>query len=173
MEVSDVLERDIHGGSFRVFISRTGERPINKRVGNFLKKEKSDKWNCTDILNNFAQKVKKNRDELTSLLNSLKSSGKKVAAVSAPAKGMTLLNYCRLGRETLDFVTEKSTLKIGRHCPGVHIPVLDDSALLRHDIDYALLLAWNFSEEIMNTLKDFRDKGGKFILPIPQPRILD
>ena len=173
MEVSDVLERDIHGGSFRVFISRIGERPINERVADFLEKEKAGKWNCPDILNDFAQKVMKNREELTSLLNSLKSSGKKVAAVSAPAKGMTLLNYCRLGAETLDFVTEKSSLKIGRHCPGVHIPVLDDDALLRHDIDYALLLAWNFSEEIMNNLKEFREKGGKFIIPIPQPRILD
>jgi hypothetical protein len=73
----------------------------------------------------------------------------------------------------LDFVTEKSTLKIGRHCPGVHIPVLDDDALISNQIDYALLLAWNFSEEIMNNLKEFREGGGKFIIPIPHPKILD
>ena len=173
MEVSDVLERDIHGGSFRVFISRIGERQINERVANFLQREKDSKWSCPDTLNEFSQKVKKNREELTYLLNSLKSSGKKVAAVSAPAKGMTLLNYCRIGQETLDFVTEKSTLKIGRHCPGVHIPVLDDDALISNQIEYALLLAWNFSEEIMNNLKEFREGGGKFIIPIPHPKILD
>jgi hypothetical protein len=172
MEVSDVLERDIHGGSFRVFISRIGERQINERVTNFLQREKDSKWSCPHTLNEFSQKVKKNREELTSLLNSLKSSGKKVAAVSAPAKGMTLLNYCRIGLGTLDFVTEKSTLKIGRHCPGVHIPVLDDDALISNRIDYALLLAWNFSEEIMNNLKEFREGGGKFIIPIPHPKIL-
>ena len=173
MEVSDVLERDIHGGSFRVFISRIGERQINERVANFLQREKDSKWSCPDTLNDFSQKVRENREELTSLLNSLKSSGKKVAAVSAPAKGMTLLNYSRIGPDTLDFVTEKSTLKIGRYCPGVHIPVLDDDALISNQIDYALLLAWNFSEEIMNNLKEFSEGGGKFIIPIPQPRIVD
>jgi len=173
MEVSDVLERDIHGGSFRVFISRIGERQINERVASFLQREKDSKWSCPDTLNEFSQKVGKNREELTSLLNSLKSSGKKLAAVSAPAKGMTLLNYCRIGPDTLDFVTEKSTLKIGRRCPGVHIPVLDDDALISNQIDYALLLAWNFSEEIMNNLKEFRENGGKFIIPIPHPKILD
>ena len=173
MEVSDVLERDIHGGSFRVFISRIGERQINERVANFLQREKDSKWSCPDTLNDFSQKVRENREELTSLLNSLKSSGKKVAAVSAPAKGMTLLNYSRIGPDTLDFVTEKSTLKIGRYCPGVHIPVLDDDALISNQIDYALLLAWNFSEEIMNNLKEFREGGGKFIIPIPHPKILD
>ena len=173
MEVTDVMERDIHGGSFRVFISKIGEHQINERVANFLQREKDGKWSCPDTLNEFSQKVKKNREELTSILKSLKSSGKKVAAVSAPAKGMTLLNYCRIGPETLDFVTEKSTLKIGRHCPGVHIPVLDDNALISNQIDYALLLAWNFSEEIMNNLKEFREGGGKFIIPIPHPKILD
>jgi len=173
MEVSDVLERDIHGGSFRVFLSRIGERPINERVANFLQREKEGKWSCPDTLNKFSSKVKKNREELTSILNSLKSSGKKIAAVSAPAKGMTLLNYCRIGPETLDFVTEKSTLKIGRHCPGVHIPVLNDDALISNKVDYALLLAWNFSEEIMNNLKNFKESGGKFIIPIPNPKILD
>ena len=173
MEVSDVLERDIHGGSFRVFISRIGERQINERVANFLQREKDSKWSCPDTLNDFSQKVRENREELTSLLNSLKSSGKKVAAVSAPAKGMTLLNYSRIGPDTLDFVTEKSTLKIGRYCPGVHIPVLDDDALISNQIDYALLLAWNFSEEIMNNLKEFSEGGGKFIIPIPHPKILD
>ena len=173
MEVSDVQERDIHGGSFRVFISRIGERRINERVTNFLQREKDSKWSSAETLNEFSRKVKKNREELTSLLNSLKSSGKKLAAVSAPAKGMTLLNYCRIGLDILDFVTEKSTLKIGRRCPGVHIPVLDDDALISNRIEYALLLAWNFSEEIMNNLKEFRESGGKFIIPIPHPTILD
>ena len=86
---------------------------------------------------------------------------------------MTLLNYCRIGTETLEFVTEKSTLKKGRHCPGVHIPVVGDDSLVSNNIDYALLLAWNFSEEIMNNLKEFRENGGKFIIPIPHPRIID
>jgi SAM-dependent methyltransferase len=173
MEVVDVIERDIHGGSFRVFISRKGSRPVQERVNKFLEKEKAGRWKCPKTLQAFSKKVEQNRRELTTLLHSLISDGNRVAAVSAPAKGMTLLNYCRIGPETLSFVTEKSTLKMGRYCPGVHIPVLDDDALISHQIDYALLLAWNFAEEIMNNLKEFREGGGKFIIPIPHPKILD
>ena len=85
---------------------------------------------------------------------------------------MTLLNYCGLGPELLDFVTEKSRLKIGRYTPGQHLPVVSDDALLEQGCDYALLLAWNFAEEIMGNLKAFSDRGGKFIIPIPTPKIV-
>ena len=86
---------------------------------------------------------------------------------------MTLLNYCRLGKEILDFATEKSSLKIGRFTPGTHIPVVADEELLERMPDYALLLAWNFADEIMNNLNEYRTKGGKFIIPIPEPRIVE
>ena len=72
----------------------------------------------------------------------------------------------------IDFVTEKSELKIGRYTPGQHIPVVSDNKLIEKEIDYALILAWNFSSEIMSNLKDYRDRGGKFIIPIPHPKIL-
>jgi hypothetical protein len=106
------------------------------------------------------------------LLRSLKAEGASLAGVSAPAKGMTLLNYCRIGPELLDFITEKSRLKIGRYTPGMHIPILPDSALVERGPDYALLLAWNFADEIIENLGEYRDKGGKFIIPIPEPRIV-
>ena len=83
-----------------------------------------------------------------------------------------MLNYCRIGTETLDFVTEKSALKIGRFTPGSHIPVYPDSELLEKMPDYALLLAWNFSKEIMANLSEYTKRGGKFIVPIPRPRIV-
>jgi hypothetical protein len=86
---------------------------------------------------------------------------------------MTLLNYCKLDCDVIDFVTEKSQLKIGRFTPGAHIPVVPDSELLARQVDYALLLAWNFADEIMNNLREFRRRGGKFIIPIPTPRIVD
>jgi hypothetical protein len=93
--------------------------------------------------------------------------------VSAPAKGMTLLNYCRIGNDILDAVSEKSTLKIGRYTPGMHIPVVSDEYLLQHQPDYALLLAWNFADEIIKNLDAYRKKGGKFIVPIPMPKIIE
>lgn len=173
MEVFDIQERDIHGGSFRVFISRKGKMPISPVVAEFLARE--EKMGLYDLarLEKFSAAVAKNREDLTWLLKSLKHEGKRICAVSAPAKGMTLLNYCRIGTDTLDFVTEKSTLKIGRFTPGAHIPVVPDDELLVQNPDYALLLAWNFAEEIMENLKDYRKGGGKFIIPIPYPRIVD
>jgi hypothetical protein len=123
-------------------------------------------------LKRFADAVDNNRQELLWLLRQLKRDGKRIAAVSAPAKGMTLLNYCHLGTETLDFITEKSTLKIGRYTPGTHIPVYSDAELLEQMPDYALLLAWNFAKEIMANLQEYRDRGGKFIIPIPTPVIV-
>ena len=172
MEVIDVQERDIHGGSFRVFISKKGEYNTHQRVHQFLENEQKSLWRDEKKLFNFADNVKQNRKDLIQLLNKLKFEGKKLAAVSAPAKGMTLLNYCGIGTETLEFVTEKSTLKKDRFCPGTHLKVVDDSELINKDIDYALLLAWNFSEEIMTNLSEYKSKGGKFIIPIPHPKII-
>jgi SAM-dependent methyltransferase len=172
MEVFDIQERDIHGGSFRVFISRKGKMPVSPVVAEFLAREEELGLYDLKELEKFSAAVAQNREDLTWLLKSLKHEGKRICAVSAPAKGMTLLNYCRLGTDTLDFVTEKSTLKIGRVTPGAHIPVVPDEELLQQNPDYALLLAWNFAEEIMENLKEYRQRGGKFIIPIPHPRIV-
>jgi SAM-dependent methyltransferase len=173
MEVFDVQERDIHGGSFRVFVARKGSYPTEATVQTFLDREKKIKLRDDSTLKKFATAVEDNRRSLMTLLHDLKKDGKKIAGVSAPAKGMTLLNYCRIGPELLDFVTEKSTLKIGRFTPGTHIPVVSDDVLVQQKVDYALLLAWNFAEEIMGNLKDFRKGGGKFILPVPVPRVVE
>ncbi len=173
MEIFDVQQRDIHGGSFRVFVSRAGVRRVAPVVEELLASEEQKGIHKPGVLKEFAAAVQKNREDLLWLLRSLKHDGKKIAGVSAPAKGMTLLNYCHLGTETLDFVTEKSALKIGRYTPGAHIPVLSDQELLNRMPDYALLLAWNFAEEIMANLSEYRKKGGKFIIPIPSPRIID
>ena len=172
MEIFDIQERDIHGGSFRVFIGRKGDRPVSPVVRKSVQKEEKMNLYSVKKLKNFAKRVKQNQHDLTWLLRSLKKRAKTIAAVSAPAKGMTLLNYCRLGPEILDFVTEKSQLKIGRHTPGLHIPVYPDSELIKRKVNYALLLAWNFADEIIKNLEDYRKIGGKFIIPIPNPKII-
>ena len=172
MEIFDIEERDIHGGSFRVYVARRGRHAVSPVVEQLIAAEEEQGIYTLEVLSKFAASVAENRRELTWLLHRLKHEGKKLAAVSAPAKGMTLLNYCRLGPETLDFVTEKSKLKIGRYTPGMHIPVCGDDALLEQMPDYALLLAWNFATEIMSNLQEYRDRGGKFIIPIPRPTIV-
>jgi SAM-dependent methyltransferase len=173
MEVFEIDQRDIHGGSFRVYVSRAGMRPVSPVVAELLRQEEAMGVHQPSVLTDFALAVQQNRRELTWLLQELKHKGERIAGVSAPAKGMTLLNYCRIGPEILDFVTEKSTLKIGRVTPGTHIPVEPDSRLIEETPGYALLLAWNFATEIMENLRDYRSKGGKFIIPIPRPHIID
>jgi SAM-dependent methyltransferase len=173
MQVFDIQERDIHGGSFRVFISREGQVPVSPVVEEFVAREEAMGLYDLAKLRDFSVAVESNRQELTWLLRRLKHEGRRICAVSAPAKGMTLLNYCRIGTETLDFVTEKSSLKIGRVTPSAHIPVVPDEELLGKKPDYALLLAWNFAEEIMENLKDYSRAGGKFIIPIPYPRLVE
>lgn len=172
MEAFEVQERDIHGGSFRVFVGRRGARPVGASIAVMLASEQSAGLYDPARLDSFAREVENNRRELTWLLQSLKHSGKRIAGVSAPAKGMTLLSYCRIGPEILDFVTEKSKLKIGRVTPGLHIPVVGDEELIRQKVDYALLLAWNFADEIMNNLSAFTQQGGRFIIPVPKPRVV-
>lgn len=176
MEIFLIEETDIHGGSFRVYVGRIGERPIDASVQKFLRAEKEFKLHEKETMSNFAERVKQNRDELMTVIEKLLHRGKKVAAVSAPAKGMTLLNYIGISNRHISLISEKARLKIGRFAPGGHggghIPVVSDEELLRSGVDYALLLAWNFSKEIIDNLKNFSDKGGKFIIPIPKPRIV-
>ncbi len=172
MEIFDVQQRDIHGGSFRVWVTRKGKMSIAPIVLELMEREDRMGLYTLDVLNKFAVDVQQNRQELLWLLRQLKHENKRIAGVSAPAKGMTLLNYCRIGQETLDFVTEKSVLKIGRFTPGAHIPVVSDAELMRQSPDYALLLAWNFADEIMANLHAYRESGGQFIIPIPHPRIV-
>jgi len=171
MQIFDVRKQSIHGGSLRYFVARKGERKVSHRVENLLAFEKRGKVHALSTLNGFARRVADNRRALVELLQSLKKTGKRLVGVGAPAKGMTLLNYCNIGPDTLDYITEKSKLKIGRVTPGTHIRVVPDSRLIKDRPDYALLLPWNFADEIMANLSEFTKQGGRFIIPIPRPQI--
>lgn len=172
MEIIDVQEVSIHGGTLRYHVARMGDYPAAKTVDQYIANEEAKGIYSLEYLSKFSQSVQQHRDELVWMLKALKHEGKRIAGVSAPAKGMTLLNYCKIGNETLDFITEKSALKIGKYTPGTHIPVVADAELINRMPDYALLLAWNFAEEIMKNLETYQKKGGKFIIPIPTPRIV-
>jgi hypothetical protein len=171
--IFNVQKMDIHGGSNRMYICRKGARPTEKIVSSLLKDEDDRKIHSLQYLAEFSAKVEDHRRKLLVLLSSLIGRGYRLAGVSAPAKGMTLLNYCGIGTAYLDFITEKSGLKIGTHTPGGHIPIVSDDDLLSKDIDYALVLAWNFKEEIMNNLVEFQRRGGRFIVPIPEPHVVE
>jgi len=172
MEVFDVMKTPIHGGSIRVFVSRKGERPVQPSVRKFLDLEEAEQAYSIVRLRKFAADVREHRRLMRRMLDGLKQQGKRIVGVSAPAKGNTLLNYCGIDGSDLDYLTEKSKLKQGLFTPGTHIPIYGDDKLASDNPDYALILAWNFADEIMRNLEPFRRKGGKFIIPIPMPRIV-
>ena len=172
LEIFDVEEKDIHGGSIRIFISNKNIFKRSKNLKKILVKEKKAKLNDMKNLLNFSKNVKKNRLELLNLLVKLKSKNKKIILLSAPAKGMTLLNYCKIDKDLVEFATEKSRLKIGRYTPGTNVKVFSDKEILKKRPDYALILAWNFYKEIISNNKNFLKMGGKFIIPVPNPKII-
>tara|TARA_Y100000310_G_scaffold329714_1_gene400073 strand:+ start:169 stop:1413 length:1245 start_codon:yes stop_codon:yes gene_type:complete len=172
LEIIDIQEKDIHGGSIRIFISEIGNYKKKKSVNKICKTEIKAGLNSKKVLLNFKKKVTKNRLDLTSLLIKLKKANKKIVALSAPAKGMTLLNYAKLDSDFLDYATEKSKIKQNLLTPGVNIPVYSDQKILKTKPDYALLLAWNFSKEIIKNNARYLKTGGKFIIPIPKVKII-
>ena len=170
-EVFDIEEQTIHGGTLRYFIGRKDKRKVSQNVSNYLKIEEKQKIYSEKTLQEFARSVKNHRKVLLQILHELKINGKKIVAISAPAKGNTLLNYCKIDSEILDYVTERNPLKVGKFTPGMHIPVYSDEKL-EDQPDYALILAWNFADEIIQNNSKYREKGGKFIIPIPKPVIV-
>ena len=170
-EVFDTEEQTIHGGTLRYFIGRKDKRKVSQNVSNYLKIEEEQEIYSEKKLRDFARSVKDHRRALLQLLHELKTNGKKIVAISAPAKGNTLLNYCKIDSEILDYVTERNPLKVGKFTPGMHIPVYSDEKL-EDQPDYALILAWNFADEIIQNNSKYREKGGKFIIPIPKPVIV-
>jgi hypothetical protein len=116
--------------------------------------------------------VERLKADLCGLVAELKAKGARIAAYGASAKGSTLLNYFGIGRETLDFVVDRSTVKQGRYTPGTHLAIRAPEALLEAQPDYVLLLTWNFADEILAQQAEYRRRGGRFIVPIPQLRVV-
>jgi hypothetical protein len=169
--VSDVERLGLHGGSLRVFVGHQGS-PRSERVRELLSDEQAIGLLDAAYYRDFAVRVDALRAELLALLRELKARGKRLAAYGASAKGSTLLNTFGIGAEILDFVVDRSSVKQGRYTPGTHLPILPPAALLERRPDYVLLLTWNFAEEILAQQAPYRAQGGRFIVPVPEPRVV-
>jgi SAM-dependent methyltransferase len=172
LEIFQVERLPIHGGSLRLFAGHRGAHSTQPSVAALLAEEKAKGMAALPYYESFSARVSELKRSLGALLRQLKGEGKTIAAYGASAKGSTLLNYFGLGRETLDFVTDRSTYKQGRLTPGTHLPIVPPEELARQRPDYTLLLTWNFADEILAQQQAYRAAGGKFILPIPQVTVV-
>jgi SAM-dependent methyltransferase len=170
LRVVDVREIPMHGGSLQVFAALSGEP--SERVCLLAEQEKAAGVETRGFYHHFGDKVRRLREDLRSMLRDLKSANSRIAAYGASAKGSTLLNYCGIGRETLDFVADRSTVKQGLHTPGTHLLIVPPEALLEERPDYVLLLTWNFADEILGQQAAYRQQGGHFIIPVPEPSVV-
>jgi hypothetical protein len=168
--LNDVERLPIHGGSLRLTVSRTPERSAN--LDALFSHEAALGVDEVSFYNEFADRVRALRDSLASLLISEKAKGKRIACYGAAAKGATLVNYLDLGEGFFEFVADANPFKQGKYMPGQHIAIRPPEQLVADQPDYVLLLVWNFAGEVMRQQATYRERGGSFIIPVPEPCIV-
>jgi SAM-dependent methyltransferase len=173
MEIFDVEHQPVHGGSLRVFVKRLGAgHAVTEAPARFRDEERRGGLCELATYEAFAARVYDLRIRLLGLLKQLGGEGKRVVAYGSSAKGNTLLNFMEIGPELITYVVDKSPLKQGTFSPGAHLPVLPVERLIDDRPDYALILAWNFTDEIVRQQRSYIESGGRFIVPIPVPRVI-
>ena len=173
LEVFDIEKLSTHGGSNRIFIKKKRNNlKISNKVFKFLNEEKVYGIENIDVYLKFGEKVQKSKHELISIFKNIKKNNKKIIGYGATYKSATVLNYCGLKSNFIDYFIDTTITKQGKFTPGTHIPIIKPDETLKDDVDYAFLGAWNFKEEILEKEKKFIERGGKFITHVPFPNIL-
>ncbi|MFX0201287.1 MAG: methyltransferase domain-containing protein [Candidatus Hodarchaeota archaeon] len=172
LEVINVEPQDVHGGSMRYVIGHKNAQKVASSVPKQLAKEKEMGLYQPDTYETLRENIERSREELVGLLMDLKKHNKRVVGYGATSKSTTVLNYCGITDELIEFISDTTPIKQGKFSPGVHIPISAHQRFEKNYPDYALLFAWNHSKEIMEKEKRFRGLGGKWIVYIPKVEVL-
>jgi SAM-dependent methyltransferase len=167
LAVFDVEELPTHGGSLRIYACHAGAQPPGDAVGQLEAREERAGMTDIDAYVAFGELVQQEKRDILDSLIDLKNEGKRIAGYGAPAKGNTLLNFCGIGTEFIDFTADRSPHKQGRFLPGSHIPIRDPDQIERVRPDVVFILPWNLREEIMEQLKSISGWGGRFLVRSP------
>ena len=171
-ELVDAAPQNVHGGSMRYTFAAQGSRPVAEVVTQLLAQEEHQGLTRKQTFSDFRLRVQRSRDSLTDLLRRLAIEGARVVGYGATSKSTTVTNYCGITPEMVEFVSDTTPGKQGKFTPGVHLPVRPYEAFSENYPDYALLFAWNHAEEIMAKEKEFRDRGGKWIVYVPEVKVI-
>jgi len=173
--IFDVEELSIHGGSLRIYARHAENNtfPVSQNINNVLQKEKTHGLDNMLTYTNFQRQVNTAKLNIWNFFINAKKSGKKIVCYGAPAKGNTLLNYCGIGSDIIDYTVDINPHKQGKYLPGTHIPIMTPEKINQSKPDYLVILAWNLKEEIMTQMSHIRDWGGKFVVLIPEVKIYE
>ena len=172
MQVVHAERLPVHHGQLRVFVQRAGEGEVRPSVTDVLAAESELAVDRIETYRRFAAQAQRTKEDLGRVVAELRAAGSRIAGYGAPAKGNTLLGFLELGPRELDYIADRSPLKQGLFTPGAHIPVVAPDRLLVDQPEYLLLLAWNFADEVMEQQAEYRARGGRFIVPVPDVRVI-
>lgn len=174
LEIYDIEMTPTQGGSLRIFVCHLNDFSISDNVKNLVNRELKEEFDKIETYQKINENVSKLKNDIIGLLSKLKSEGKKIAAYSAPAKGNILLNYFGINENYLDFIVDKSEAKQGLYTPGTHLLVYPLEKIYQKKPDYLLILCWNIADEVVNMaeLENYRNQGGRFIIPVPAVKII-
>jgi hypothetical protein len=175
MTVFDVEELWTHGGSLRIYARHAADRtrPVTERLLALRAREEAAGYRDVATYTRFESQVRATKHKILDVLIAAKRAGKRIAGYGAPGKGNTLLNYCGIRTDFIDFTVDRSPYKQGKFLPGTHIPIFAPSRIDEERPDYIFILPWNLKDEIMTQLSHCRGWGAKFIVPIPEPVVIE